>query len=121
MGGPGRKMAICGTLWYTEISSRRVDRVPCWGVETAVFGVQWGAFRLAAPPDLQVDGRRVAVKRPNDAYPDISAQRQARHAQDGDRLYRLERQRKAEESSQQLLGMVTFGAQIVLVTFPYSP
>ena len=42
-GGPGRKMAICVTLCYTEISSRRVDRVPCWGVNSAVFGVQWGA------------------------------------------------------------------------------
>ena len=27
MGGVGRKMAVCGTSWDTEISSRRVDRV----------------------------------------------------------------------------------------------
>ena len=47
-------MAFLVTLCYTEISSRRVDRVPCWGVETAVFGVQWGAFRLAEPPVLAV-------------------------------------------------------------------
>ena len=47
----------------TEISSRRVDRVPCWGVNSAVFGVQWGAFRLAGAPNLQVDVLRQEVLR----------------------------------------------------------
>ena len=52
--GQGRNMAFLVTLFYCEISSRRVDRVPCWGVNSAVFGVQWGAFRLAEPPVLSV-------------------------------------------------------------------
>ena len=54
IGGQGRKMAICATLCYTEISSRRVDRVLCWGVNSAVFGVQWGACRLPEPLVLAV-------------------------------------------------------------------
>ena len=56
-GGQGRKMAICATLCYTEISSRRVDRVLCWGVNSAVFGVQWGACPLPETPDLAVVAR----------------------------------------------------------------
>ena len=60
MGRCGPKTNFLGALSLTlrgpEISSRRVDRVPpYWGVNSAICGVQWGAFRLAAPPDIQVD------------------------------------------------------------------
>ena len=78
-GGQGRKMAVCGTSWDTEISSRRVDRVPCWGVNSAVFGVQWGAFRLAGAPDLQVDAAQWQPRRlwlrPSTRRPAASASR----------------------------------------------